>query len=112
MYVIYIYNLTLNRKIMSLSTQCFSSNVTIQAPLGVLGIMASGCPLEKVIGGQWMNFEMSCRPVVSSVCVYVCASANMCAFVCVCTHICSLLLGNPNFKDPYLIAQTVQVVIK
>ena len=30
-----------------------------------------------------------------------------CVCACVCVCICSLLLGNPNFKDPYLIAQVV-----
>ena len=31
--------------------------------------------------------------------VYVC--------LCVCVCVCSLLRGNPNFKDPYLLAQVV-----
>ena len=34
---------------------------------------------------------------------------NMCGYVQfnVCMYICSLLLGNPNFKDPHLLAQVV-----
>ena len=28
-----------------------------------------------------------------------------CMCVCERMHVCSLLLGNPNFKDPYLLAQ-------
>ena len=52
------------------------------------------------------------------VCVGVCvcvwgggAFVCVCVCVCVCVHVCvcvgSLLLGNPNFKDPYLLAQVV-----
>ena len=32
---------------------------------------------------------------------------SLCVCVCVCVCVCSLLLGNPNFKDPYLLAQLV-----
>ena len=32
--------------------------------------------------------------------------------VCVCVCVCSLLLSNPNFKDPYLLAQVVWVIVK
>ena len=32
---------------------------------------------------------------------------SACVCVCVCVCVCSLLLGNPNFKDPYLLAQVV-----
>ena len=30
----------------------------------------------------------------------------------VCMYVCSLLLGNPNFKDPYLLEQVVYVITK
>ena len=35
----------------------------------------------------------------------MCVSVGKCVCVCVC--VCSLLLGNPNFKDKYLLAQVV-----
>ena len=43
------------------------------------------------------------------VCLHVCARVCMCACVRVRVRVCvcSLLLGNPKFKDPYLLAQVV-----
>ena len=32
------------------------------------------------------------------------------SYTCVC--VCSLLLGNPNFKGPYLLARVVKVIVK
>ena len=41
----------------------------------------------------------------------VCMSVRMCACGCECVHVyvcvCSLLLGNPNFKYPYLLPRVV-----
>ena len=41
--------------------------------------------------------------------MYMCVRVRMCACVCVLAgiHVRSLLLGNPNFKDPYLLARVV-----
>ena len=41
------------------------------------------------------------------VCLHVCVCVCMCACVRVRVCVCSLLLGNPKFKDPYLLAQVV-----
>ena len=45
-------------------------------------------------------------------CVHACVHVAVLACVCVCVYIvcvhkCSLLLGNLNFKNPYLLAQVV-----
>ena len=41
---------------------------------------------------------------------FVCVCVCVCLCLCLCG--CSLLLGNPNFKDPYLLAQVVYVIAK
>ena len=44
------------------------------------------------------------------VCVCTCLgriNTKQSCIVCVCVCVCSLLLGNPNLKDPYLLAQVV-----
>ena len=35
------------------------------------------------------------------------SARNNIAMYDMCMHVCSLLLGSPNFKDPYLLAQVV-----
>ena len=39
--------------------------------------------------------------------VYMCVRVRMCACVLAGIYVRSLLLGNPNFKDPYLLARVV-----
>ena len=47
--------------------------------------------------------------VCMCVCVHTCILNHVYVqertYVCMCVCICSLLLGNSNFKDPYLLAQ-------
>ena len=48
---------------------------------------------------HWGHSTMHRVPPVSE------TTTTMCMCVCVC--VCSLLLGNPIFKDPYLLARVV-----
>ena len=51
------------------------------------------------------------RVSFEGVCVCVCVGGWMdvgvCMYGCMCMCVCSLLLGNPSFKDPCLLAQVV-----
>ena len=64
----------------------------------------TGGPRPCIECPQCLGLQLLCA------CTFLCGCG--CAYMDGCMYVCSLLLGHPNFKDPYLLAQVVYMVIK